>query len=490
MKKITIYLTAIILFITAGCSEDYLDTENKEYVSDEQLNELANSSPEALLNVTDGILSGSYSYMREYDTWTGNFRHDDYGQKSIDLGLDLMSNDMVQVVDHWFGNYYAYRGRVETYSTTHIIWNFYYSIVKNMNDIIAFVPETTEDQGLRHVLGRALAMRGFCYFNLVRVYQYTYDGNQSAAGIPLYDGSSFEGQARATVSEVYTKIQSDLTTAYTLLADYDRSGLSDIDVNVVAGILARVYLETQDYSQAASMAREARTGYPLMSNSEWLDGFSNINNAEWMWGADIDSETSTIYASFFSHMGSLDPGYAGLLGVYKSIDKRLYDAISDTDIRKDAFAGPADADGLPQYANKKFKDLVTFFQGDYVYMRAAEMYLIEAEAEARGGDDDAAADVLYDLVSPRDASYTLSTNTGQDLLDEIYLHRRIELWGEGFAWYDMKRLKQDLVRDYSGSNHTTLGNFDLTYNDPWFLFQIPEDELNSNDMINDADQNP
>ena len=189
-------------------------------------------------------------------------------------------------------------------------------------------------------------------------------------------------------------------------------------------------------------------------------------------------------------MGSLDPGYAGLLGVYKSIDKRLYDAISDTDIRKDAFAGPADADGLPQYANKKFKDLVTFFQGDYVYMRAAEMYLIEAEAEARGGDDDAAADVLYDLVSPRDASYTLSTNTGQDLLDEIYLHRRIELWGEGFAWYDMKRLKQDLVRDYSGSNHTTLGNFDLTYNDPWFLFQIPEDELNSNDMINDANQNP
>ena len=488
MKKLLLFigLTGLI-FMMSSCNEDFLDTQNKEYVSAEQLNELAASSPEALLAVSEGILGGSYSFLREYNTWAdGGGRHDDFGQKSIDLGLDLMSNDAIQVKDHWFGNYYAYRGRTEPFSTTHIIWNFYYSIVKNMNDIIAFIPADVERQDLKYVKARALAMRGMAYFNLVRVYQHTYTENQSAAGVPIYDGTSFDGQPRSAVQDVYNQILNDLQEAYAGLEGYARPSNTDIDQSVAAGLLARVYLEMEDYTNAADMANTAKSAYPLMSNDEWLSGFSNINSAEWMWGADIDAETSTIYASFFSHMGNLDPGYAGLLAVYKSIDSRLYDAISDTDIRKTAFAGDADPDGLPKYANKKFKDLVSFFEGDYLYMRASEMYLIEAEALANSGDEAGAKALIMELVGPRDANYDMSGFSGQELLDEIYLQRRIELWGEGFAWYDQKRLGVDLEREYAGSNHTALGNFNYAYNAKEMLFQIPEDEINANDQINDA----
>ena len=491
MKKLLLFIALTGLIFLVSCNKDFLDTQNKEYVSAEQLNELAASSPEALLAVSEGILGGSYAFLREYNTWTdGGGRHDDFGQKSIDLGLDLMSNDVVQVKDHWFGNYYSYRGRTEPFSTTHIIWNFYYSLVKNMNDIIAFIPEDVDRQDLKYVKARALAIRGMAYFNLVRVYQHTYTENQTAAGVPIYDGTSFEGQPRSEVQLVYDQILSDLNEAYTGLEGYARAAITDIDQSVAAGLLARVYLEMEDYGNAAEMANAARQGYPLMSNADWMSGFSNINNAEWMWGADIDAETSTIYASFFSHMGNLDPGYAGLLAVYKSIDSRLYDAISDTDIRKEAFAGDNDPDGLPKYANKKFKDLVSFFEGDYLYMRAAEMYLIEAEALANQGDEPGAKALLADLVSPRDPGFDVSGKTGQALLDEIYLQRRIELWGEGFAWFDQKRLDVDLERDYPGSNHTTLGNFNYAYNANEMIFQIPEDEMNANDQITDADQNP
>lgn len=491
MKKLLLFIGLTGLLFMVSCNKEFLDTENKEYVSAEQLDELAASSPEALLAVSEGILGGSYSFLREYNTWAdGGGRHDDYGQKSIDLGLDLMSNDAVQVVNHWFGNYYSYKGRTEPFSTTHIIWNFYYSVIKNMNDIIAFIPADVDRQDLKYVKGRALAMRGMAYFNLVRVYQHTYSENQALAGVPIYDGSSFDGQARSAVQDVYDQILSDLEAAYQGLEGYARGGNTDIDQSVAAGLLARVYLEMEDYTNAADMANKAKAGYPLMSNDDWMSGFSNINNAEWMWGADIDAETSTIYASFFSHMGSLDPGYAGLLGVYKSVDARLYDAMSDTDIRKSAFAGDDDPDGLPKYANKKFKDLVSFFEGDYLYMRSAEMYLIEAEALANSGDEEGAQQLLFDLVGPRDPNYVKSTNTGQALLDEIYLQRRIELWGEGFAWYDQKRLGIDLERDYVGSNHTTLGNFNFAYNANEMIFQIPEDEINANDLINEEDQNP
>jgi hypothetical protein len=85
--------------------------------------------------------------------------------------------------------------------------------------------------------------------------------------------------------------------------------------------------------------------------------------------------------------------------------------------------------------------------GDVPLMRAAEMYLIKAEAFARmGGHDVQAATALYQLVKTRDKGYSMSTKTGQNLLNEIWFQRQIELWGEGFRFYDLKRTNQHLNR--------------------------------------------
>jgi hypothetical protein len=488
MKKILYIIIGLI--ILTGCQDDFLDTENKEYVSEEQLKLLADFSPEALLAVTDGIVSGSYTYMREYDTWPGgDGRHDDFGQKSIDLGLDLMSNDVVQVRSHWFSNYYSYEGRTEPYSTTHIIWNFYYKLIRQVNDAILFIPQDTDDVDLKATLGRALAIRGFAYFNLVRIYQHEYVDHQSEPGVCIPDIVEFIDQPRSSVQKVYDILLDDLLLAYELIEGYKRPSLNEMDQSVVAGILARVYLEMEDWTNANLYASEAVSEYSVMSSDDYLGGFSNINDKGWMWGADINAESSTVYASFFSHMSNLDPGYAGILGVYKSIDKRLYDLIPATDVRKKVFAGEDDPSELPMYANMKFVD-GTFFEGDYLYMRASEMYLIQAEALANLSQDVVAADTLFALVSKRDPSYITSTNTGSDLLQEIYLQRRIELWGEGFAWFDMKRWGVDLDRVYNESNHAAFGSFDFPAGSNKFVFQIPEDEMIINDKLSDSDQNP
>lgn len=127
-----------------------------------------------------------------------------------------------------------------------------------------------------------------------------------------------------------------------------------------------------------------------------------------------------------------------------------------------------------------------------IYMRVAEMYLIEAEAKAALGDNAGAAQVLYELIKTRDSAYTKSTKTGDDLMEEIKIHRRIELWGEGFALLDMKRWGVGLVRVYDGSTHPkdAASYFDLPAGSPLFTLQIPEDEINSNDAITPEDQNP
>ena len=123
-------------------------------------------------------------------------------------------------------------------------------------------------------------------------------------------------------------------------------------------------------------------------------------------------------------------------------------------------------------------------------MRASEMYLIEAEALAEDGQDAQAQQVLFDLVSQRDPNYTMSSNTGQALLDEIYLHRRMELWGEGFRLLDLKRRKLPL--DRTGANHDPSLANEMTLEAGSYLmtFQIPENELDANPNIGQQDQNP
>jgi len=117
------------------------------------------------------------------------------------------------------------------------------------------------------------------------------------------------------------------------------------------------------------------------------------------------------------------------------------------------------------------------------------MYLIETEVKARLNDG-TVANVLFELVSNRDPSYVRSTNTGDTLVEEIYPQRRIELWGEGVSWYDLKRLKKPLDRTGTGSNHMSFGLVDIPMEGDFFRMQIPQGELNPNPNINVGDQNP
>ena len=159
----------------------------------------------------------------------------------------------------------------------------------------------------------------------------------------------------------------------------------EVDKPIVAGFLARYHLQYGNYAEAATYAAEAKVANStLMNETQILDGFDEISNPEWMWAADIDAETSSVYASFFTQAGNLNPGYTGIIGHYKNVDERVYDAIPATDIRLKHFDG--ENQGLHKYAHTKFVD-DTFFEGDYLFMRAAEFYLIEAEAKAMAGDE-------------------------------------------------------------------------------------------------------
>lgn len=79
------------------------------------------------------------------------------------------------------------------------------------------------------------------------------------------------------------------------------------------------------------------------------------------------------------------------------------------------------------------------------FMRAEEMLLTEAEAAYMNNDAATAGNCIKELMAVRDESYEL-TATGADLLAEIKLQRKLELWGEGFSWFDYKRWGEAIER--------------------------------------------
>lgn len=504
LKLTTISLLAASLTFSS-CGEDFITVEPTVVATGDQIDDLAQKNPDKLMIIVNPLLAGVYNYLNQYNT-QGSSRtvHNDFGWMSVMHVGDVMTNDLAFHVQGsgWFTYDYMFDYRSEQYVRPYWYWNFFYSIINKCNDIISKIPEGVDNTEVKAAKGQALALRGISYYYLINMFQQPYSqlsDPATAPGVPLIYTTA-EGESRLNrvpVAEVYAQSEKDLTDAIGLLDGFQRTSKMAINKEVAQLLLSRVYLAMERWNDAATMAHEARinSNAQLMSSIEVArDGFNDINNKEWMWGADITAETTTMFASFFSFMCTFDAGYGGSVGQYRKIDARLYESFTPTDARlaqfksPDAVVNPESTDitiKCPAYTNFKFKK-VTGWEADYVFMRLSEAYLTEAEALAHQNKNGEAAAVLKELMVNRDPSWSKSSVT----VDDVYTQRRLELWGEGFSFFDHLRLKKDIVRNYEGSNHWVGGRKNVSAGDWLLIYQIPRTELQENDMITEEDQNP
>lgn len=484
MKKILIFTTFILLASTA-CKKTYLETTPTDAVA----------AASAFTTTTDALLVLNGIHRATYNRETQG----DYGQPSMMIYMDMLGEDLVMnaVGNGWYNNEYKWLShRNENSGLVSYSYRFYYGLLVNVNLILKNIDAASGPVSEKnYIKGNALAYRAFCHFNLVQLFGKRYDkaGPNNQLGVPLMLTPTSEPQARETVENIYKQINADLDAAVPLLTG-TRPNKSHFNVNVVRGLKARVALTQQNWALAATEAAAARAGFTLMSNAQYLDGFSENYNAnpEWMWGIDHIDDQSGFFGAYHSYM-SCNYNSTNIRTNPKSINKLIYDVLPATDVRTKCWdkTGSVNAivpaGGIKRpYMTQKFRLLgnpSTTSQGDVPYMRAAEMYLIEAEAKARNNDEVGARTALFTLVNNRNPSYVLSTNAGQALINEIMLHRRVELWGEGFRFLDLKRLNQPL--DRNGSNHTVaLANlFDVPAGDKAWEFLIPRAELNANPKV-------
>lgn len=493
------YIAASMIALAGltACSDSFLDTDYTEYLDEEAAGEAAGKNPDVFLN-------GMWSWM--VTAGQTSTSHDDFGYMGSLHATDMMGQDICMAASHWFNFDYQLDNRMEAYRRTKCHWVNFYTMIAKANEIISLYPEGGETVSQKGLLGQAYAIRGLSYMHLIQLYQFTINEsgsiNTDAPGVPLIyvdaDGKTEEeiasAKGRNTVGVVFAQIEADLLKAVeNLESGYERPSKNYIDASVANGFLARYYLLSQQWEKAAAAAAKARANYTIMdsSSSGLYDGFVTVNNVEWMWGFAHTTETQTTYASFFSMISNIAPGYAGMGYAPRLIDAKLYSQIPEEDGRKKWFNGPEGDKNQPTaaaqlpYANVKFGH-VSDWMDNYMYMRAAEMVLIEAEAYAHLNQGSKAAEVLKVLMNKRQPSWNKATVTVED----VYLQRRIELWGEGFSFYDLKRLNKGIDRSYEGNNHLAGYDIKVDAHDVRWIYQIPLSEIQENKLINAEDQNP
>lgn len=482
--KFYIPILAGAMLFTTGCSDEFLETEPTQFVSKDQIDEAAEKRPE----VAAGTLAGLYSLM--YTAFSGGTTgHDDFGHKGNDLFTDLLTGDMILggYTYGWYQDIVEYQSTVDyTDLNNYQVWRLYYKIIYGANNVIDglggndAVPELEEAQ---YVMGQAKAMRAFAYFYLANLYGEGYSPSEPL--LPIYT-ELVDAQPLSTTQEVYDLILSDLNEAITLLEGFDRTALTQINQDVARGLLAYAYAATGNYEQVKTITGELINSgeYTLTSADAALEGFNDVNNPGWMWGVDLTLDYNLDLVSWWGQVDLFTYSYAWA-GDPKVVSYDLYDAIPDTDVRKDWFVD-AYGDGNLYPINKFYapervvggqRNVTT----DYVYMRIAEMYLLHAEASYMTGDEAGAREALRTLLDQRldDTAY-LDGLTGEALMDEIYLQTRIELWGEGKTYLAVKRLEKTITLP---ENHLSLPGETVPYNADELSFEIPQSEIQNNPNI-------
>lgn len=508
-----------------GCVEDATPTA---FVTEEQLT----TSPKAV----EALVWAMPAFYNKFDILGrgANSLAYDWGYGSLMHIRDVMTADMAVVSSgyDWYSSWEQCQSIGEGYASTQFIWNYFNKQVLTTNNCIGAIDEETANPQMLTYLGMALGFRASTYLDMARMYEFLPNAATSSINlegndvlgltVPIVTNNTTEEEARnnprATHAEMMTFIMSDLDKAEELLTGKSRAEKTLIDVTVIYGLKARAYMWDEQYAKAAEYARKAIASgaYTPLTREEWLSttsGFNDLSTRSWMWGAQAVKEDEAVQSGILNWTSwasnEAQYGYTAA-GPYLMIGKSLYDRISDRDFRKLSFKAPegsslaglepvidaAFAAELPSYSSFKIRpasgntsDFNVGSASALPLMRIEEMYFIEAEATAHTNPA-AGKQLLEDFMKTyRYATYSCMATDNEGIIDEIVFQKRVELWGEGQSFFDIKRLNMDVTRGYEGSNFAADRQYNTIGRPAWMNFCFVQTEGNNNKGV-DGWNNP
>lgn len=479
-KKLSITLLALAAFVASACEERLLNPEPSTSLSIEA----AFTDTE----VIDTFVTGVYNELSL----------NPYQVRQIP-SMDVRGGDVFITPTNNYNRYPIEYQFTEAPNSSYVsgnVWFRAYKMIGLTNVAITNLATSPVPDAYKTAVEAEMRIfRAVGHLDLVRMFARPYAAGRDNLGVVLatsVKNPDDEPLGRATVGEVYDAILADLLYAEANLPA-SRNDKSRFTVSTVKGLLARVYLDMEDWANASIKAKEVidSGNFSLMSDVEWLSGFESPNN-EWMWYIGYTSDDNVGFLSVHSFWDA-----ARRLG-YNSMRLSptfINNNFSATDIRGLTSVFHSSTTGNPVisgggYVSLKLMHNAGFLQ-QQVMMRLSEMYLIYAEAEARlGGAQNVtnAQDALFEIQSRADVNAVKSTSTGATLVEEILLERRKEFYAEGFAYNDLQRLQRDLVRS-TADGHWPSVEGTIADDDYRRISPIPQFEIDGNPAIA-TQQNP
>ena len=510
----------------ASCEDETVPS----YMATQEQVSASASATRSLVNALPAYFNHYTSSYVDNNNW-----HAPFGYGAMMIMRDLQTND--RCIGNKYNSHfvrYAYDKYMgKRYMFAAYPWGYYYGFVLATNKVLGSIDINNCTDAQKGYYGEALAFRALCYLDLARMYEFlpndktsstNSDGNKvEGLTVPIVTDTLSENAARnnprATRAEMAKFILNDLDGAEKYIGNFSDGSKTFAHLDCVYGLKARLYMWLEDYDNAAKYAKLAidNSDVAPMDSVACLDpqkGFNQLN--KWMWGSQMTSEDDVVgtgiinWTSWASNETTF--GYAGA-GASCLIDSLLYSKISDTDFRKKEFVGPEGphkGDGLSYNKTSGYLDQgITDFSsllspycslkfrpangdGDsnqtgaasaFPIMRVEEMYFIYAEALAHK-DPAAGKEALVSFMrNYRDKQYTCSATSKDDVINEIILQKRIELWGEGQTFFDIKRLNMSVDRTYAHSNWLALAQFKTNGRPAWMNWVIPQSEENNNSAV-------
>lgn len=369
-----------------------------------------------------------------------------------------------------------------------------FNTIRRANAILENIEKFPESAFKSNAKGQALAVRGLSYFDLSRVYSRTYlNATIADSTVPYVTTTDYSIMpSKEPLTGFYDKVIADLELAKTLIAS--TNGVGKLDKASVSGLLSRVYLYKGDWAKCITSANEALGGSPNLPTIANFPGIWTDATEAGVLFKVRNTTTDNINSLGVNYYQFVDGGFKSEFNVEYNLNA-LY---TTTDVRKAAYINTSAYLGLTY--NHVYKYNARAAAGsvrgvvDAKVLRTAEVLLNRAEAYFRStpANETAALADLVLLKTNRYTGYVPEVLSGQALLNEIYLQRRLELAFEGDRFFDLKRRNLPVQRDGTKGDRADGTGVNYVFTtlpaaSPKFLMPFPLSEINFNSNLK---QNP
>ena len=460
-NRFGILFTALTLLLTTSCKKNFLDVKPQGDLTEASVANDPSLAGKLVTGVYDQLYQGGFGndiHGILFCTATDVASDDaDKGSTPSDqapqaVGFDDFTSDLNS------NNYYVNN-----------LWNGYYQGISTANQALNALNNGTLDHiTKRTLIGEVKFLRGYLYFNLVRLF----------GGVPLVlrvpsslgDANSAEFQTRASKDSVYAAIVSDLQYGVDSLPlkDDPASQIGRANKGAAESLLAKVYLYEKNYQKAYDLTQDVINSGKYSLMPEYSQNFRNKaiadNNIESVFeiqtGQDANCDAAVPF--YVVAQGPRSGGLGGwadlgfglntpsqdLANAYEVGDKRDSATIifvqPNGTLLWDGFRIPSrdsvqnDRYNYKAYFGRKVDPYCASLSTDYLpknikIIRYAEVLLINAEAAVQIGK---AGDAGTDLDLIRSRAGLTSTAATQD---NIWKERRVELAMEQDRFFDIVR---------------------------------------------------